>query len=190
MLYQFYLSDETERTLLLFIIIPLLDFISSKFLRQEKIWKLMILVSMIGLGEIFYLITQRYYSFDISIKIVSRTIGMTAEDTPVFSGILMGTHKLRYFILLQGYLFSLSRFYKTKDNYFTYTSFMIRLVLYLQLIGKIIYFYYRYFKNLLGEEFLELFMWTMFHVIMFSLDILCLTIFKISNAIYNIKKRN
>ena len=188
MLYQFYLSDEAERTLLLFIIIPLLNFISSKFLRKEKIWKLIILVCMMGLGEIFYLITQRYYSFDISIKVLSRTIGITAEDTPLFSGILMGTHKLRYFLLLQGYLFSLSRFYKTKDNFFTPTSFMIRLVLYMQLIGKIIYFYYRYFKNLVGEEFLELFMWTMFHVIMFSLDIVCLTIFKMSNAIYNIKK--
>ena len=189
MLYQFYLSDEAERALFLFIIIPLLEFISSNFLRKEKIWKLILLISFMGLGEIFYLITQRYYSFDISIKVVSRTIvAMTAEDSPIFSGILMGTHKLRYLMLLQGYLLSLSRFYKTKEQFFTETSFMIRLVPFMQLIGKIIYFYFRYFRNLVGEEFLELFMWTMFHVIMFGIDIICLSLFEISNRIYIFKK--
>ena len=189
MLYQFYLSDEAERALFLFIIIPLLEFLSSSFLRREKMWKLILLIGFMGLGEIFYLITQRYYSFDVSIKVVSRTLfAMTAEDSPIFSGILMGTHKLRYLMLLQGYLLSLSRFYKTKDQFFTETSFMIRLVPYMQLIGKIIYFYFRYFRNLVGEEFLELFMWTMFHVIMFGIDIICLVLFEISTRIYMSKK--
>ena len=104
-----------------------------------------------GYGEIFYLITQRFYSFDISIKVASRTIGMTAEDLQIFTGILFGTHKLRYLLLCQGYLMGLSRFYK-EDDFFTNTSFMIRLILFVQMIGKIIYFYYRYFNNLIGED--------------------------------------
>lgn len=186
-LYQFYLSDESERTLLLLIIMPLLEFISSKFLRQEKIWKLIVLVCLMGLGEIFYLITQRYYSFDVSIKVLSRTIEMTAEDSPIFSGILMGTHKLRYLLLVQGYLMSLNRFYKTNNTLFTETTFMIKLVLYMQIIGKIIFFYYRYFQNLVGEEFLELFMWTMLHMIMFGLDLLGIIIYIVVNKIYNLK---
>ena len=90
---------------------------------------------------------------------------MTGETFPLFSGILMGTHKLRYFMTLCGYFMSFSRFFR--NEFLTETSFMIRLVLYMQLVGKIIYFYYRYFHNLIGEEFLELFMWTMCHVIIF-----------------------
>ena len=188
MIYQFYLSDEAERTLLLFIVIPILEFMTSKFLREEKMWKLIVLVFLMGLGEIFYLITQRYYSFDISIKVSSRTWGIAAEDTPLYTGILMGTHKLRYLMLLQGYLFYLSRFYKNSKEFFTQTSFMIRIVPYMQLIGKIIYFYFRYYNHLVGEEFLELFMWTMFHVIMFLVDFVALLFFAISNRIYNISK--
>ena len=75
-----------------------------------------------GSGEIFYLITQRYYSFDISIKVNSRTLlAMKAEDAPLNSGILMGTHKLRYLMLLQGYLLSLTRFYEKDEKFFTDT---------------------------------------------------------------------
>ena len=70
-------------------------------------------------------------------------------------------------MLLQGYLLSLTRFYEKDEKFFTDTSFMIRLVPYMQLIGKIIYFYFKYSRNLVGEEFLELFMWTMCHLIMF-----------------------
>ena len=139
MLYQFYLSDESERIILLFVLMPILELFASNFLRHEKIWKLLILICYMGLGEIFYLITQRYYSFDVSIKVLSRTIAMTGEALPIFSGILMGTHKLRYFMLITGYLMSLSRFYKN-ENFFTNTSFMIRFTLFMQLIGKIIYF--------------------------------------------------
>ena len=137
-----------------------------------------------GSGEIFYLITQRYYSFDISIKVNSRTLlAMKAEDAPLNSGILMGTHKLRYLMLLQGYLLSLTRFYEKDEKFFTDTSFMIRLVPYMQLIGKIIYFYFKYSRNLVGEEFLELFMWTMCHLIMFGLDTAIIIIYSISNKI-------
>ena len=155
-LYHFYLADEAERILLLFAYLPLLEFLSIKFLGQKLIIKLIILICYLGMGEIFYLITQRFFSFDISIKVLSRTVGMTGETFPLFSGILMGTHKLRYFMTLCGYFMSFSRFFR--NEFLTETSFMIRLVLYMQLVGKIIYFYYRYFHNLIGEEFLELFM--------------------------------
>ena len=184
MIYQFYLSDEAERTILLFMFIPFLEFLSSKFFGKTKIEKLLILICFMGYGEIFYLITQRFYSFDISIKVASRTIGMTAEDLQIFTGILFGTHKLRYLLLCQGYLMGLSRFYK-EDDFFTNTSFMIRLILFVQMIGKIIYFYYRYFNNLIGEEFLELFMWTMLHLIMFAIDVVCIIFYYISERIYN-----
>ena len=178
MLYQFYLSDESERILLLFIIMPILELFANLFLRKEKMWKLLILICFMGFGEIFYLITQRFYSFDVSIKVLSRTIAMTGEALPVYSGVLMATHKLRYFMLITGYLMSLSRFYKNKE-FFTTTSFMIRFIPCMQLIGKIIYFYYKYANNLVGEEFLELFMWTMLHVIIFAIDTISLIIYTI-----------
>ena len=187
MIYQFYLSDEAERTILLFLFIPFLEFLSSQFFGKTKIEKLLLLICFMGYGEIFYLITQRFYSFDISIKVASRTIGMTAEDLQIFTGILFGTHKLRYLLLCQGYLMSLSRFYKN-DKFFTNTSFMIRLIIFMQIIGKIIYFYFRYFNNLIGEEFLELFMWTMLHLIMFAIDLVCIIFYYISERIYNKKK--
>ena len=187
MLYQFYLSDEAERILLLFAYIPLLELLSSKFLGNDKITKLLLLICFMGLGEIFYVITQRFFSFDISIKVLSRTVGMTGETFPLFSGILMGTHKLRYFMLLTGYLMSFSRFHR--KEFFTETSFMIRMVIGMQLIGKIVYFYYRYFNNLIGEEFLELFMWTMCHVIIFGLDIICLGIYELIRRLTNMKKK-
>ena len=135
-----------------------------------------------GSGELFYVITQRFFSFDISIKVLSRTVGMTGETFPLFSGILMGTHKLRYFFLLTGYLMSFSRFHR--KEFFTNTSFMIILVLYMQIIGKILYFYYRYFHNLIGEEFLELFMWTMCHMIIFGVDGVCMGIYE---SVYQIR---
>ena len=53
----------------------------------------------------------------------------------------------------------------------------------MQLIGKIIYFYFKYSRNLVGEEFLELFMWTMCHLIMFGLDTAIIIIYSISNKI-------
>ena len=123
------------------------------------------------------MITQRFFSFDISIKVLSKTVGMTGETFPLFSGILMGTHKLRYFFLLTGYLMSFSRF--RRKEFFTPTSFMIRLVLYMQILGKIFYFYYRYFHNLIGEEFLELFMWTMCHLIIYGIDGACIGIYEL-----------
>ena len=177
MLYHFYLSDEAERILLLFAFVPLLEFFSIKFLGQDKITKLLILICYLGSGELFYVITQRFFSFDISIKVLSRTVGMTGETFPLFSGILMGTHKLRYFFLLTGYLMSFSRF--RRKEFFTNTSFMIRLVLYMQILGKILYFYYRYFHNLIGEEFLELFMWTMCHLIIYGIDGACIGIYEL-----------
>jgi hypothetical protein len=188
LLYHFYLSDEAERILLLFAYVPLLEFFSLRFLGKDKITKLLMLILYMGLGELFYVITQRFYSFDISIKVLSRTVGMTGETFPLFSGILMGTHKLRYFMLLTGYLMSFTRFqlYDNKE-FFTKTSFMIRLVIHMQLLGKVIYFYYRYFNNLIGEEFLELFMWTMCHVIIFGLDTICIGVYL---AIMKIKYRN
>jgi len=189
MLYHFYLSDEAERIVLLFDFIPLLEFFSLKFLGQDKIMKLLLLICFMGSGEIFYLITQRFFSFDISIKVLSRTVGMTGETFPLFSGILMGTHKLRYFMLLTGYLMSLSRFHR--KEFFTNTSFMIRLVLHMQLIGKIVYFYYRYFHtNLIGEEFLELFMWTMCHVIIFTLDTVCIGFYELVRRLMRFKNKN
>ena len=182
MLYHFYLSDEAERILLLFGFIPLLELFSKKFLGEEKILKLLLLICFMGSGELFYVITQRFFSFDISIKVLSRTVGMTGETFPLFSGILMGTHKLRYFFLLTGYLMSFSRFHR--KEFFTNTSFMIILVLYMQIIGKILYFYYRYFHNLIGEEFLELFMWTMCHMIIFGVDGVCMGIYE---SVYQIR---
>ena len=170
-IYHFYLADEAERILLLFAFIPLLEFFSLKFLGKDKITKLLMLICFMGSGELFYLITQRFFSFDISIKVLSRTVGLTGETFPLFSGILMGTHKLRYFMTLTGYLMSLTRFH-SKGEFFSNSSFMIRFVIEMQLIGKIVYFYYRYFHNLIGEEFLELFMWTMCHVIVFGLDVI------------------
>ena len=184
-LYHFYLADEAERILLLFAYLPLLEFLSIKFLGQKLIIKLIILICYLGMGEIFYLITQRFFSFDISIKVLSRTVGMTGETFPLFSGILMGTHKLRYFMTLCGYFMSFSRFFR--NEFLTETSFMIRLVLYMQLVGKIIYFYYRYFHNLIGEEFLELFMWTMCHVIIFLLDIVCIGVYTLIHFLTNKK---
>jgi hypothetical protein len=184
-LYHFYLADEAERILLLFAYLPLLEFLSIKFLGQKLIIKLIILICYLGMGEIFYLITQRFFSFDISIKVLSRTVGMTGETFPLFSGILMGTHKLRYFMTLSGYFMSFSRFFR--NEFLTETSFMIRLVLYMQLVGKIIYFYYRYFHNLIGEEFLELFMWTMCHVIIFLLDIVCIGVYTLIHFLTNKK---
>ena len=188
MIYHFYLSDEAERIILLFAFIPLLEFLSLKFLRNDKIIKLLLLICLMGTGEIFYLITQRFFSFDISIKVLSRTVGMTGETFPLFSGILMGTHKLRYFMLLTGYLMSFSRFHR--KDFFSNTSFMIRLVLHMQLIGKIVYFYYRYFHNLIGEEFLELFMWTMCHVIIFTLDAVCIGFYELARRLMNLKNKN
>ena len=146
------------------------------------------LILYMGLGELFYVITQRFYSFDISIKVLSRTVGMTGESFPLFSGILMGTHKLRYFMLLTGYLMSFTRFQLfSKKEFFSKTSFMIRMVIHMQLLGKVIYFYYRYFNNLIGEEFLELFMWTMCHVIIFGLDAICIGVYLL---VMKIKNRN
>ena len=188
MIYHFYLSDEAERILLLFAFIPLLEFFSLKFLGQDKITKLLILICYLGSGELFYLITQRFFSFDISIKVLSRTVGLTGETFPLFSGILMGTHKLRYFLLLTGYLMSFTRF--NKNGFFSNTSFMIRLVIYMQILGKVLYFYYRYFHNLIGEEFLELFMWTMCHLIIFGLDGFCLGIYVLVQIIKNYYKKN
>lgn len=187
MLYQFYLSDEAERILLLFFYVPFLEFLSMNFFGNEKIVKLLLLICFLGAGEIFYVITQRFFSFDISIKVLSRTVGMTGETFPLFSGILMGTHKLRYFMLLTGYLISLSRFHR--KEFFTHTSFLIRMVSGMQLLGKIIYFYYRYFNNLIGEEFLELFMWTMCHVMIFGLDIICIGIYELTRRLNDVKTK-
>ena len=187
-IYHFYLADEAERILLLFLFIPLLEFFSIKFFNQDKIVKLLMLICYMGSGEIFYVITQRFFSFDISIKVLSRTVGMTGETFPLFSGILMGTHKLRYFMTLTGYIISLTRFNRS-GPFFSETSFMIRLVVAMQLVGKIIYFYYRYFNNLIGEEFLELFMWTMCHVMIFGLDLICYSIFVSINRLKKIKKK-
>ena len=84
---------------------------------------------------------------------------------------------------------SLSRFHR--KEFFTNTSFMIRLVLHMQLIGKIVYFYYRYFQtNLIGEEFLELFMWTMCHVIIFALDIVCIGFYELAQILMRFKNKN
>ena len=189
LLYHFYLSDEAERILLLFAYVPILEFFALKFLGQDKITKLLILIIYMGMGELFYVITQRFYSFDISIKVLSRTVGMTGETFPLFSGILMGTHKLRYFMLLTGYLMSLTRFEYGDKEFFSKTSFMIRLVIYMQLLGKIVYFYYRYFNNLIGEEFLELFMWTMCHLIIFGLDAFSILIYFLIMKIKDSKKQ-
>jgi hypothetical protein len=188
LLYHFYLSDEAERILLLFVYVPILEFFAFKFLGQDKITKLLMLIVYMGMGELFYVITQRFYSFDISIKVLSRTVGMTGETFPLFSGILMGTHKLRYFMLLTGYLMSITRFQYGNKEFLSKTSFMIRLVIHVQLLGKIIYFYYRYFNNLIGEEFLELFMWTMCHVIIFGLDVICIGIYLLIRKIKDRKK--
>jgi len=188
LLYHFYLSDEAERILLLFAFVPLLEFFSIRFFGKDKITKLLVLILYMGLGELFYVITQRFYSFDISIKVLSRTVGMTGETFPLFSGILMGTHKLRYLMLLTGYIMSLTRFQFGKNKeFFSKTSFMIRLVMHMQLLGKVIYFYYRYFNNLIGEEFLELFMWTMCNVMIFGIDTICIGIYLL---IMKIKDRN
>ena len=84
---------------------------------------------------------------------------------------------------------SLSRFHR--KEFFTNTSFMIRLVLHMQLIGKIVYFYYRYFHtNLIGEEFLELFMWTMCHVIIFTLDTVCIGFYELVRRLIRFKNKN
>ena len=188
LLYHFYLSDEAERIMLLFLYVPLLEFFSLKFFGKDKITKLLVLILYMGLGELFYVITQRFYSFDISIKVLSRTVGMTGETFPLFSGILMGTHKFRYLMLLTGYLMSLTRFqlYRNKE-FFSKTSFMIRMVIHMQMLGKVVYFYYRYFNNLIGEEFLELFVWTMAHVMVFGLDAICIGIYLL---VMKIKNRN
>jgi len=99
-----------------------------------------------GSGEIFYVITQRFFSFDISIKVLSRTVGMTGETFPLFSGILMGTHKLRYFMTLTGYIISLTRFNRS-GPFFSETSFMIRLVVAMQLYSELYGSFFLFNKN-------------------------------------------
>ena len=52
-----------------------------------------------------------------------------------------------------------------------------------------VYFYYRYFNNLIGEEFLELFMWTMCHLIIFGLDAFSILIYFLIMKIKDSKKQ-
>jgi hypothetical protein len=171
-LYVFFISDEAERLYMLFLTVPLFYFFSYYYKQFENvILKLLSAICLILVPDIIYSLNKGSFSFDISLKVTSKCIGDYPDQTPIFTGFLMGTHKLRLFILAAGFILDNINSTTTFKNNLPVdvnnldtkkildrNSYSLRLLLEMQLnLLMMSYFYYLYQDY--EELYLTIFIW-------------------------------
>lgn len=171
-LYVFFISDEAERIYMFFITLPLFYFFSYFYKQFENvILKLLSAICLILVPDIVYSLNKGSFSFDISLKVTSKCIGDYPDQTPIFTGFLMGTHKLRVFILAAGFILDNINSKTTFKNNLPVdvnnlntkkiidrNSYSLRLLLEMQLnLLMLSYFYYIYQDY--EESYLTIFLW-------------------------------
>lgn len=107
---------------------------------------------------IIYIITQNTFSFDISLRVTIKCVGTYADNTLIQTGILMGTHKLKFFMVTAVYVLSICPF--STKNYMKADSALIRIVVDIQMSFMIcLYIFFLVWG--FEEHFLQIFLWIM-----------------------------
>ncbi len=155
-MYFFFISDEAERIYMFIIILPFFYFFSYHYKSCDTILtKMLMSTCLIILPDIIYTLNKGSYSFDVSLKVCVKSIGDYPDQTPIFTGFLMGTHKLRLFILSAAFLIEITENlnFGIDKNYFN-----LLLISDIQLNAIIIsYFYYLYQDY--EQLYLNIFLW-------------------------------
>ena len=92
---------------------------------------------------------------DTSIKVCTKSIGDFADQTPILTGILMGTHKLSVFILAACFIIEHAKFGK---NFFKKTFWQFRIIIEIQLNILMIIYIFNVYKEL-EEFYFNIFLW-------------------------------
>ena len=111
--YHFYLSDMTEKLFLVIFIIPILNFTSYLYKRNSKKnfrhYKILYALTIIFHVELSFILFQKNYTFDVTIKeTLNKTIGVKeSKKHTIIGGLIIGSHILKYYLLLIFYLIDL-----------------------------------------------------------------------------------
>ncbi len=97
-----------------------------------------------------FTITKGSYSFDISLKILSKSIGDYPDQTPLFSGFLMGVHKMRYYFTIPALLVDITKVAQRQKSF-------IRSLMYIQFELLLFLFLYYLYTNM-EDLYLSVFM--------------------------------
>lgn len=155
----FFICDETERSLLLISFIVVTRIFYVEFTKaKNSYWRMINGVALILIPDVAFIASQNSFSFDISLKVTHKVVGWYADQTPILTGILFGCHKLKFFMLTSAYLMSLSRV--SAKGFMKNETFMIRLLIDIQMIFIIILYFY-FLKNGIQEHYLQIFVWIM-----------------------------
>ena len=165
-LYQFFISDESNRLMILIMFILLEYFSDLIYAKQKNINKIIIAIIIINLNEMFYLLANRVYSFESSKKYFSRTIAYSIASCKICENILEICYKTRITFITFGYFLKMNLFRISRNK----ESLILRFVLNIRCNINFIFFVYQfvYLKN--NADYITLMMYSLVDLSLFLFD--------------------
>ena len=165
-LYQFFISDESNRLMILIMFILLEYFSDLIYAKQKNINKIIIAIIIINLNEMFYLLANRVYSFESSKKYFSRTIAYSIASCKICENILEICYKTRITFITFGYFLKMNLFGISRNK----ESLILRFVLNIRCNINFIFFVYQfvYLKN--NADYITLMMYSLVDLSLFLFD--------------------
>ena len=165
-LYQFFISDESNRLMILIMFILLEYFSDLIYAKQKNINKIIITIIIINLNEMFYLLANRVYSFESSKKYFSRTIAYSIASCKICENILEICYKTRITFITFGYFLKMNLFGISRNK----ESLILRFVLNIRCNINFIFFVYQfvYLKN--NADYITLMMYSLVDLSLFLFD--------------------
>ena len=165
-LYQFFISDESNRLMILIMFIFLEYFSDLIYAKQKNINKIIIAIIIINLNEMFYLLANRVYSFESSKKYFSRTIAYSIASCKICENILEICYKTRITFITFGYFLKMNLFGISRNK----ESLILRFVLNIRCNINFIFFVYQfvYLKN--NADYITLMMYSLVDLSLFLFD--------------------
>ena len=165
-LYQFFISDESNRLMILIMFILLEYFSELIYAKQKNINKIIIAIIIINLNEMFYLLANRVYSFESSKKYFSRTIAYSIASCKICENILEICYKTRITFITFGYFLKMNLFGISRNK----ESLILRFVLNIRCNINFIFFVYQfvYLKN--NADYITLMMYSLVDLSLFLFD--------------------
>jgi len=168
-LYEIYINDETNRLMILLIYI-LLEYFSNFYYKesQKKINQILIAILIININEIFYLITQIFYSPGSSKKFYSKTFMYSLKSSSIVITILSAFYKMRFPFITATYFLAMTPV--GSRIIFNDNSFILRIILNIRINLNLWFFMYQFiiFKN--DADFLTLFFYSIVDSALLALD--------------------
>ena len=165
-LYQFFISDESNRLMILIMFILLEYFSDLIYAKQKNINKIIIAIIIINLNEMFYLLANRVYSFESSKKYFSRTIAYSIASCKICENILEICYKTRITFITFGYFLKINLIGNSRNK----ESLILRFVLNIRCNINFIFFVYQfvYLKN--NADYITLMMYSLVDLSLFLFD--------------------